>query len=661
MHSAQALTKFGMNMPSTSTTLYQGSQRKMAEGTYNPEYRGSPILRSKDLIRVKGLPKRELPDGVSAAVKWTKLLRKETPQGCDCASRWPNGCIKELRPLQGLALEEYSKNGGILAPIPVGDGKTGVDILLAMLLDPTEIGGILTEPKALLLISPDLKAQLLNKDFPQWSVHFHTPNIAGGVFRPGYPMLHIVAYSELSNKANSDLLARINPKLVIADEAHCLADRNSVRTGRFLDMAEEDPTRHFAFLSGTMTSDSLEDYDHLSALALRHMSPLPLDNQTTKMWAQAVDPLPTVRPAGALNELKEHEGEDIQSAFARRFISTPGVVTTTQNRLKTALYIHERRLKIPPGLGADIQKSFDEWVRPDGELLLEAKDVAEVQRQLACGFYYRRIFPHGEPEPLIREWLALRSAWQKELRQKLKGPRITFMDSPSLLEDAAKKWEAGDRSSLAWESKFYKYWHAIESQVTPEREIIWLSDFMVDDVKKWTEKHTGIIWVEFIEIGERIARGTGLTYYAGGAEASREIIKEKGDKSIIASIWAHNKGKNLQHAFNKLLYTTFPSSATIVEQSLGRVHREYQKADEVHAYIYLHTPEMRKAFATASRRAFYQQTTMKSPKKLCYATIELDSKDVDLYSSSNDSDAVDIRGDDFEDAQAAQQEGDTNA
>ena len=42
---------------------------------------------------------------------------------------------------------------------------------------------------------------------------------------------------------------------------------------------------------------------------------------------------------------------------------------------------------------------------PEGEEYEEALAVARALRQLAAGFYFRWVYPRGEPEPLILSWL----------------------------------------------------------------------------------------------------------------------------------------------------------------------------------------------------------------------------------------------------------------
>lgn len=166
---------------------------------------------SRDLSRILELPRRNLdPRDDSMAKKWTRLLRSDDNLPCSCYSKW-GFCIDNLLPLQGWGLEEASKVAGLLGLLAIGAGKTGLDVLLPMVVPNCKV--------ALLLLQPNLKPQFLQRDYPQWARHFNVPNLAGGrFFRPGVPVLHVIAYSELSSAKSTDLLQKIQPDLIIADE-----------------------------------------------------------------------------------------------------------------------------------------------------------------------------------------------------------------------------------------------------------------------------------------------------------------------------------------------------------------------------------------------------------------------------------------------------------
>jgi hypothetical protein len=153
--------------------------------------------------------------------------------------------------------------------------------------------------------------------------------------------------------------------------------------------------------------------------------------------------------------------------------------------------------------------------------------------------------------------------------------------------------------------------------VQPEPQAVWISDFVVNDAAAWAKKNVGIVWVEFPELGERIAKTAGIPWYGGGPEASATVGLEKGNRSIVASIRAHGTGKNLQ-AFTKNLVVTPPADGGTWEQLIARTHRPGQTAGLVEVDVCLHTEQFENAFAKARELARFIQAA-EGPQKLLFA------------------------------------------
>lgn len=583
--------------------------------------RGEPVRMSPDLERVRALPRRSLNvTDPGPAKEWTARLQNPVDT-CDCAERW-GYCIKELLPIQGVALEEASRTGTLVGLIGVGHGKTGLDILLPMVIPGVRIAGLLVPPK--------LRHQFLTHDYPQWSVHFRTPNLAGGnVFVPdGRPVLHLVSYSELSLAKNSDILSRLKLDLVIADEAHNLKDPSSARTKRF-NRAVTDAVR-FIPLSGTLTTRSPKDCAHLFAKALHGGSPFPLHHPTVEEWAGALEASAFPKPLGALGEFCK-TGEDVREGFRRRLIETPGVIATSTASIGNSLNVSALPLKAPPRI-AELIEQAKKGVRPDGEEAVDRLTSAGWVRQLSAGFYHRWVFPRGEPEELISQWFEARKSYFRETREKLKYSR-DFMDSYLLVWRAAHRWHLGYTHEgvtyppktkggplPVWASQHWGAWRAIHKEVQPVTQVVWVDDFLIDAAVAWGKKHVGIIWTEHSELGARIAGQLGTTWYNGGGLNPET---EKGDRTIVASIKANSDGLNLQRAFSRNLMVSIPSSGKTWEQMLGRTHRQGQPVDEVEAHMFIHTEPLAAAFLQAQRDARYQQRMTGSPQKLCYANLDM--------------------------------------
>lgn len=335
-------------------------------------------------------------------------------------------------------------------------------------------------------------------------------------------------------------------------------------------------------------------------------------------------------------------GEGVQEAYARRLADTHGVIVTSSASVKVPLYISAiKAVPVPndplPGFeGRGLQDLIDatrRGERPDGDQAQEALTAAMWARQLASGFYSYWNFPHKEPDSLIDEWRLKRKEYYKEARERLKYSR-EFLDSPLLVWNAAARWHDGyshDGKSYpkhcmkgpmpVWPSVCFLDWREIKDKVFHETKYKWVSDYLVDQVVDWAKKNIGIIWVEHHDFGEKVAEKAGLVFYDG--KGKNPEIDEKGDRSAVLSVHANREGKNLQRLWSKNLYPNPMTSNKLWEQTMGRSHRQGQLADEVTAEVFLHTPEMRRAFNTARLRAQYVKATGKAPPKLTYAVIDL--------------------------------------
>jgi hypothetical protein len=304
------LERFGLPSPAAPT------QPVVLPIDLAPRYGKNPVGASADLSRICGLPRRDL------AASYTqkdfdaleRRLRLNAPK-CVCAEQGRE-CPTHLRPVQALALLEAERCGGLAAPIGVGFGKTLIDLLLPI---------VMGSKVAVLLIPPNLKTQLFERDLPYYGGHWMMPNIVGGQwFVTGRPALHVLTYNKLSQPDSSDLLKRIKPDLVIGDEIHHCKNPDGPRMRRIFRFDEESAEVRYALLSGTFASRSVKDCSHLFALVLGDRSPLPLHKPTVEEWATALDPFMqgregnTAAPPGALERLCEP-----RRACARRLPTTP--------------------------------------------------------------------------------------------------------------------------------------------------------------------------------------------------------------------------------------------------------------------------------------------------------------------------------------------------
>lgn len=601
----------------------------------------APVGRSADLDRVLTLPRRPPPNAAQQAALVTTMTARLARPGvtsCQCASM-KRDCITQFRAVQAWALWEAMQVGGVLGLIAVGAGKT-----LLNLLTPLVVPGCRT---ALLLVPPNLVEQLVF-DYKLLAQHFLVPSLVvhgknGRSYSvTGMPVLHVLPYSILSQPKSSEWLEGLAPDLIIADECDKLRHADTATTSRVLRYFDRRPDTRFCGWSGSVTDSSLHDYAHLLALTLKLGSPLPCgqpqSDEVLAEWAEAIDAGDWPRPAGALLQgLVAYGfmagGEHVRDGFRRRLHETPGVVYSAESAISIDLVISEREAPtIPPEIEEALGKLREEWVRPDGEELVDALSMSKCARELACGFYYRWIFPRREPLALILEWLDARKEWHKELRSKLKG-REEQLDSELLCTHAARRWwgdlpqpdgvALGTMPALpTWHARAWPRWRDVKDKVSPETEAVRLSDYLVQDAAAWARSHRGIVWYDSVEFGSWVAQASGLRQYGGGKDGGGLINSDgsltvTGDRSIILSLKSHGRGRNgLQFIFQEQLIAQPPSSATMWEQLLGRTHRPGQKATSVSAEYYAHTEELASAYKQAQERAAYVEATVGNEQKI---------------------------------------------
>jgi len=591
---------------------------------------------TEDLARIEALPRRA-PEPVAFDAHRLKRMNER----CACAAMGRK-CITELLPIQAWALNEGSVGQGVLGPIGVGHGKELLGLLMPMVVPNCKV--------AVLFIKPSGRKQLLEQDIPLYGQHWNLPNLAGGrYFTGGRPVLHVMAYSELSHAKSTAALERIRPDLIIANECQEIA-RDSVRTGRVRRYFDKYPNTRACAWSGSLSKRSLKDYWHLSAWSLKLGSPLPLSKTVVEEWAAAIDSVGRTalwaKPMGALSRLCE-PGENARQGFQRRLRETPGVVSTTESAIPTSLVITQRdpgpqpkavhdalrKLRGPNGVsmlnrkGELEEPDQGDWCRPDGEVLVEVAAVAECARQLASGFYYQRTFPRKEPPKLIDEWLKRRSEWHSEVRGKIRR-REVHLDSLALCQHAADRYLADYKGPLpVWQSDTWEAWKEIADQVEPSKKAVWISDWLLEDAAGWLAKHRGICWVDFVSFGERLAQVTRADYWTGGDEASDRVnaaVRTRCKKSVIASIAARGTGTDgAQFLWADQLVAHPPASGDLWEQLLGRLHRIGQEADEVTTEVYLHSAEFMQGFKRAIEDCRYRHETLGNVQKLGYCTLNL--------------------------------------
>ena len=550
------------------------------------------VVRSGEFRRIEALPRRRWEDdakGWTTALERALLVRPD-PCGPDCV------CPRTLWPAQAAALHDAIEARGLVGPIGVGNGKG----LLSMLLPV-----VLRARRPLLLVPSSMRPIAIRVLAPMTARHWRT-----------HPALEVRGHSELSTVGNAGLLERIDPDVVVIDEAHAFSARGSARTrrlGRFVAArrAEGRPVI-LVVLSGTLISKSIRDLCHLAEWSLGPGTPVPIPWCEAEDWADALDEAPrdgrVVLP-GALSRLCA-EGEKPIDGFRRRLLETPGVVGADGvDGVRASLRI---RVSPGPAVPAEIREAMarlrETWELPDGHQLMERLDLWRHMRELALGFWSR----WDPPAPPV--WLEARKAWAAYVRQEI--GRRRGIDTEGQVKAACLV--LGREAPAEWLA-----WAEIGPTFEPRSVPVWISDFAVRAAAAWlgdTGAPAGIVWSERPCFGEAVAREAAVRYYGAGDEAAVEI-ETKASGPIVASVDAHGTGRNLQFRWARNLCPAPWPGGKIWEQAIARTHRTGQPADEATWDVWTHAPELADAWTDARANARWIERTTGLRQKLNFADV----------------------------------------
>jgi hypothetical protein len=621
--------------------------------------------------RVLSLPVEEV-DGTRAAEKWTELLGKPS-----------NGM--PLRKVQGEVLETVHRNlsaylegraplapdgnpygpVGLLGPIGVGHGKTFPTFLL-----PEVVRRLRGSVRPMLLVPSNL-VHKTRIDHAEAQRHYR------------YPIPNIVSMGLLSHPKHTGIFEKHAPDLVIIDEAHALANHDATRTKRLTRWILANRDCVVVALSGTLTSKSIQDYKHISELALRDMTPIPEEAVDLEFWQAMLDVggKPDYAARKAIRPLVEwHHARTGQrtpptgqitkdmarEAFRYRLQTVPGVVATSDAGCDASLNVRKWRVELPASWQEAVEEFGDSdeayWEMPDGTEVVDALTASRAQGQLSSGYYTRWEWPEracpghwgallgqytgceGEACSVCEgtgryagpdhEWLELRKTWSSVERHTLRAiEQKTGQDSPALIRRLAKEGKLGRpsaRALQAWEdvkprhvSKWGFQPPVVYEDLEPGPE--WLAARAVEWAKVVKR---GIIWYATPHVGLALAQAGFRVFGAGTSLDSRSALRID---TPCAKIDVQGEGKNLQikdlprrgvpvRGWDRNLALEFGGNARVWEQKLGRTHRAGQTSDEVWLDVLVDGGVRSTNLMSAKLGAAYIELTTGMRQRLRYAT-----------------------------------------
>lgn len=571
-----------------------------------------------------------------------------------------------------LAFDLY---GGLFAPIGVGFGKTGITLLIA---NRAFLSG--TSKRSMLFVPPQVFLQLTKSDIPWIRRRFaiKVPFILLGdrskserlaIARSGKRGCYVTTYSQLSTSDAEEVLFKIDPDLLILDEAHSVKNPTAARTKRLLRfLAQRQP--RVAALSGTITSKSIKDYWHLISHALRENSPLPMDGQLALNWSFVLDteaapsdaqigpirPIVTWARTNFPAEKLPGGVPGFRKAYKLRLNTSPGVVSTGDADIGVSLIIENipvDSFKQSPGfdkLAELIKQVEDLWITPSGDDIEYGFHKWRYLFELSHGFYYRLRWPTpaelrqraklslSEAESYIEEAKTHHEALQKyhrDLRQWLKYTSRPKLDTPFLVGSDMYLHGAANVGPDLYDS--WRKAKDLEFEGMPERisEPVRICDYKINHAVAWAAERErgGLIWFHHDDLGRWMydaLEASGIPAMWCPSDSIRKgtnaIVGDAGEgkgpnvgKVLVCSIGGHGTGKNLQ-AFQEQLFLQFPREAIKVEQTIGRTHRNGQQADELTVHTMNTVPFDNMNMAACLIDALYMQQTTGARQKLLYAT-----------------------------------------
>jgi len=513
------------------------------------------VRQSAEFARIAALPRR--------------ILAKDAPRTPELRTAAGIAAGVSLRWIQAWALAELFWCRGLFGAIPVGAGKTLISWLAAV---------VLSARRPHLFIPASL-VDKTRKEFDQLSRHWISPQPA--------PMIH--TYTELTLEKNVRLLDTLRPDLLIFDEADKLRDTDRSAAKRVHRYVWEHAAEcAVVVMTGTILRKSLEDFAHLMGWALKRGAPVPLTPDDLFQWCQALDEDDKVgmgrwRP-GALLQLParvigndpEFVGSDLacaRSAVRRRIEETPGILITDESECDQPIHVRF----IEPPEDPLIDKAFFDYRSTeetlDGWPMTDALSRFNYESQLGCGFYYM-----WDPRPPAY-WLAARKAVAKFIREAIRNSQ----HSSHPLDTEAAVLRAYPDAQAVTDWLIAK---AREPVFEPNSVPVWLSGSVMYRAADWSNTDKpGLIWCKHATVAQGIASVTGLPYYGAKGRrvdsygrATGESIETitKADRTLILSLDANLRGRNLQH-YSRNLTIGWEQAANRVEQQIGRTHRAGQE------------------------------------------------------------------------------------
>lgn len=540
------------------------------------------------LSRVLHLPRRNGGIGQYDDEQIRYLVQRMTE-----LCKTPQGTMT-LLPLQAVCLFELSLSRGIFGGLGTGEGKTLISLLAPL---------VASAWRPMLILPANLIAKT-ERDRLQLSQHWRIPVTT-----------RVESYQKLCLAQHVDMLDEYQPNFIVCDEAHRLRSLKNGATRRVNRYMQSRPDTRFVALSGTMTTSTIRDFEHLARWSLGATNaPLPLKFGEMDQWSLALDEREGKQQIDpyALYHLCTPEEKAMgrtgaRKGFRRRMSDTPGVVLSEGASCNASIIFRTLAPSVPNGLLRQVDTMRANWESPNGEAFEDAFTRDRHTRTMLTGYY-------GYWEPAApREWLSARRLWASTCRYIINNNhRRLDSEKPVIAAVKAGLYPGDPVEALA-------RWEAIKPTFVPNPVPRWLDYYLIT----WLRDHLrraepSLVWCSHVPFARELQRVTGLPLYEqNGIDERTGRLADDADPTqhAILSIHSNSEGRNLQQ-FSRNIVVSPPSNNKIVEQMLSRTHRRGQQADEIFFDWILSHEAQHAAVERVVRQANYGQDLLLGRQKI---------------------------------------------
>jgi hypothetical protein len=449
------------------------------------------------------------------------------------------------------ATETYFELGGVVVWLDPGVGKTYVA---------AQIAARCVRP---LLLTPAPRQALAQ--FRSYGVAAHLA--AEGDGPEG--SCAIATYAWLTQKKQADWIARYRPSDILMDEYHMVRGLGHSARRRIEQYLVSDSAVRVAVFTGSPMSGRLHDFAYGLTWALR---------------SRARGLVPQLRAGmDALEAHFEAAGPTAREAFRTRLAATPGVFLDVD----AGRYQGEVRFRVlrpPDGPVAELPDTWLLGSEGDGVLIESAAHAAEVDRQLAWGYYLE-----ARPRP---------SEGYREARRRWGGVvRRVVLSGVVHTEAQVRDVEPAE----------YAHWAAAQLREGPLAEPgpVWLPG--AGTRLMWAASTVSVaqptlVWAQHRALQHAMAVELAAPLHRGECRAAGVLPTDHGQTAVL-SIPSCYQSYNLQSHYRRNTILEPSADPEVLKQLIGRTARQGQPSPYVEVDVVLNGRGAVRALTTALARA----------------------------------------------------------